>query len=1793
PLNNPRERASNAQLKTPQTLRSAAWMPWVASWEETMIPTQGEALNVQNGLLCAYAQPILSKISFAGDGSITLGLMDRWAHQTGHLNYSTRLGDRTLVIGYAAGDLIKVFRSANGLYIVEQSNSDDGIYYRKDDGPSYHGEFYYEENFISPLAHHGEIVTGGQAILPGSNTVAVTVHSPIVTKNPYFQYDGLLTQGLHFYDMNTGKRTGEYLFVEQFVLGKANGLGDIAIAEDAAPPAVGNYVWCDANGNGIQDPTEYGMDGIEVSLHDEENALVALSQKTTTDGGQYYFDNLLPNHLYELRIDLDQLINKGYSGVASPLHSRSSLIDSDGDDVTLPGYAIIEFMTGNDGQNRDDLDFGFLGPLALDAQKILCENVSILPPNLPCADFSLADVKSCATSSSTNTVQIFPSFDDAEDRTREILNDIRVCGMDSIVFARVSVSGDPNCFAISRIDLMVQPGAGGLIVDFVEIVCPSDPFDLLAYLQSQGFRGDQTTQFYTDPAHMMTYMGDPMSVLPSSFPFILYYDDTIVEGGCGVPGSITLIEIPETEIFAGNDTSLCGLDCIDLTLLQPYFYANGTGATEAIWTSSGTGIFVDDATFANAHFYCPDANDLAAGQVVLSLTVTDDPCAVVAPSSSVLIYLTAGTPSFLEVPRDTIDCYHPFAIDPASFDTFPGCQLVLECIDTLVGEVVDYEIILGDCENIIKQVKRTLRFQYEKEEYFCMDTITVRALPDTVICPPIRDSVYCVPGYLKDENGHPSPMQTGVPMAGEVPLWPPLPSDCDILVTYKDVEFGGICPATIRREWLIKNSCTGAFDSCTQWIMIFDTTAPVITKLDTAAFITPIPSGSHHCEAEIRVPGIMVEDTCSGVKQVKGMINGQVIELVFNSISGYYESPVLIKVPVSEIDPLHDYYNISYVSYEVIDSCHNRSLVDSLPLYVVDKTKPVAICDKGLNITVADSTVWLPVSIFDEGSWDNCGIGLLLARRVDWATACGMNLCDSLLFVGIDEHHDSLFTAVLEENRHLNPLEAHYSETIKWLCEQGGICSYPVLLGWAYDLMRYAVKDCREHPYAVNDQYIQDLIRSWLPNVDSSLWLATVFSCLDTNSTPIYGSTPGLNDAFVVGLNETLSLTDIYEKSSLLDLGVKLGGGWSAKVPFCCEDACQDIMVELLVMDYWCNWSKCWTTVRVEDKTPPIVINDLADVSITCSAYEQFYASSVHLAQQGIFDSLQIKLGGYDHISKRQSTTVGVDNYQLLNLVCDSVLVTYDSLVYDEHAGYVWKTYQSYQTEYRQETDTRFRGQVADNCGLISWEENPWISLDDCGTGFIKRTFKFVGQCGSGTSGHVIDTISRQQIIWVTNDCVLSKSMFNFPKDTVVNSCEIEFSDDGSGNVGAELSPDFLGRATYLLSADCRRVGIGYYDKVFKIVGGNQACYKILRTWCLADWCLLASSEKEGWWFEKQYAGKYLSYTQKIIVVDSTAPICNILDLPGEVYTHGCDYTIEARLAIEAYCGSVDYRWQILNQKTQLVVGKGMGSSNTVEQGIIIEAESLEPGDYLLKAVVVDDCQNESWCQQEFKVISNNKPTPVCVTSISVELTPMDTNGDGLVDTAMAIIMASDFNQSSLPACGSSVSGLQYRIDFAHIDPMLPGSDAHQISLGCLHIGVNALHLFVIDENGQWDYCSVNVVVQPNMGGCTDDIIGGVKGNTSNIPVKVNATDFQLHQNVPNPFHGETTIGFNVSRNGVARLSIFDVHGRILYDRSDMASTGYNEWKITGLSNFDVSALLYYKLEYQDRVAVRKMLLLR
>ncbi|MGM0648114.1 MAG: T9SS type A sorting domain-containing protein, partial [Bacteroidota bacterium] len=82
---------------------------------------------------------------------------------------------------------------------------------------------------------------------------------------------------------------------------------------------------------------------------------------------------------------------------------------------------------------------------------------------------------------------------------------------------------------------------------------------------------------------------------------------------------------------------------------------------------------------------------------------------------------------------------------------------------------------------------------------------------------------------------------------------------------------------------------------------------------------------------------------------------------------------------------------------------------------------------------------------------------------------------------------------------------------------------------------------------------------------------------------------------------------------------------------------------------------------------------------------------------------------------------------------------------------------------------------------------------------------------------------------------------------------------------------------------------------------------------------------------------------------------------------------------------------------------------------------------------------------------------------------------------------------------------------------------------------------------------------------------------------------FVLHQNVPNPTNGMTTIDFEVPCGGMARMEIRDVFGRLLYEKETMASEGLNRTKL------DVSAwssgIYYISVEFDHHKLVKKMLI--
>ena len=49
---------------------------------------------------------------------------------------------------------------------------------------------------------------------------------------------------------------------------------------------------------------------------------------------------------------------------------------------------------------------------------------------------------------------------------------------------------------------------------------------------------------------------------------------------------------------------------------------------------------------------------------------------------------------------------------------------------------------------------------------------------------------------------------------------------------------------------------------------------------------------------------------------------------------------------------------------------------------------------------------------------------------------------------------------------------------------------------------------------------------------------------------------------------------------------------------------CTEVDVELLVMDYWCNWSKSWSSVLVEDKSSAAVVAEATDrFALSCETY--------------------------------------------------------------------------------------------------------------------------------------------------------------------------------------------------------------------------------------------------------------------------------------------------------------------------------------------------------------------------------------------------------------------------------------------------------------------------------------------------------------------------------------------------------------------------------------------------------------
>ncbi|MEY4936673.1 MAG: hypothetical protein RIS64_3032, partial [Bacteroidota bacterium] len=390
---------------------SAYWFPW-GPYVDPDVSAYAYVNNVHL---------LFSDIEFDGNDMI-IGLRDMSGDQFGHMAGKPIASDQTLISYEAQGDIFRAaFNPNTGTYMMEINGTSGGVttagansgYGLPSNGTA--GQYYYgNRTNITPNASFGTL-----AVLPSKDRIYT----------PGYDFLSVYSQGVFALDNNTGARVENYNLIPNTTasgqFGKANGFGDLEVGCADAPNEIGNYVWKDTNGNGVQDPNEVGLAGIKVTLYNA--ACDSLATVTTDANGQYYFNNnvlngayLLPNTNYYIVFGTSNQFNNGFlfdslsvTTANNATGDNADEIDSDGATTggatCFNGKPFIAVTTGGPGTMQHNYDIGFttcpsptLVNLPLSAS-VRCDSVPV-PANVRATSVCDNNVSLVYTQTRTNGV---------------------------------------------------------------------------------------------------------------------------------------------------------------------------------------------------------------------------------------------------------------------------------------------------------------------------------------------------------------------------------------------------------------------------------------------------------------------------------------------------------------------------------------------------------------------------------------------------------------------------------------------------------------------------------------------------------------------------------------------------------------------------------------------------------------------------------------------------------------------------------------------------------------------------------------------------------------------------------------------------------------------------------------------------------------------------------------------------------------------------------------------------------------------------------------------------------------------------------------------------------------------------------------------------------------------------------------------------------------------------------------------------------------------------------------------
>ncbi len=344
-----------------------------------------------------------------------------------------------------------------------------------------------------------------------------------------------------------------------------------------------------------------------------------------------------------------------------------------------------------------------------------------------------------------------------------------------------------------------------------------------------------------------------------------------------------------------------------------------------------------------------------------------------------------------------------------------------------------------------------------------------------------------------------------------------------------------------------------------------------------------------------------------------------------------------------------------------------------------------------------------------------------------------------------------------------------------------------------------------------------------------------------------------------------------------------------------------------------------------------------------------------------------------------------------------------------------------------------------DNCEATI-TELPYVeNINGCGEGHIIRSWKAVDN-----SGNLSGTCQQHIYVVPASDWILK-----FPAD-FVGSC------DDAVNADSLIIDNF----------GCDLFAVHYDDDYFQLTLGDSACYKIVRTWKVINWCTydqyaapkIIDHDSAGVWVDEEDFNNFGSYHyQQIIKIhDDTPPalsypFANVFCSEDATCTSGAVFL---PIQIDGVCSNgfdVVYHIDLNSDLTYDLHGTGFFDG------------FLPIGNHRILYLVEDGCNNNSQIIVNFIVKDCKKPTAICENGLIVEL----------MQTGMVPVCASALNYGSYDNCPGDLT-----ITFS------PEVDDSCRVFNCNDIGVNLVNIWVTDAAGNQDYCATTIEIQDNLFHC-------------------------------------------------------------------------------------------------------------